>query len=88
MVPIPTGERPFEEIAMNFVGESSESEGFNTIVVVMDRFMKVQHYLPAKTTQIAADVGSAYINEIGRLHGLPLHVTYDLGPQVAFKFFK
>ena len=29
MVPIPTGERPFEEIAMDFVGERPESEAFN-----------------------------------------------------------
>ena len=47
---MPTGERPFEEIVMDFVGELPESEGFNAILVVTDRFTKVQHYLPAKTT--------------------------------------
>ena len=47
MVPMPTGERPFEEIAMDFVGEFPESEGFNTIVVDTARFTKVQHYLTA-----------------------------------------
>ena len=50
LVPMPTGERPFEEIAMDFVGELPESEGFNAILVVTNRFAKVQHYLPAKTT--------------------------------------
>ena len=50
LVPMPTGERPFEEIAMDFVGELSESKGFNAILVVRDRFTKVQHYLPARTT--------------------------------------
>ena len=71
MVPISTGGRPFEEIAMHFVGKLPESEGFNAILVVTDRFTKVQHYLPAKTTCTAADVANAYINEIWRLHGLP-----------------
>ena len=47
---MPIGERPFEEIAMDFVGELPESEGFNIILVVTDRFTKVQHYIPAKTT--------------------------------------
>ena len=47
---MPTGERPFEEIAMDFVGELPKSEGFNAILVVTDRFTKVQHYVPAKTT--------------------------------------
>ena len=47
---MPTGERPFEAIARDFIGELPESEGFYAILVVTDRFTKVQHYLPAKTT--------------------------------------
>ena len=50
LVPMATGEHPFEEIAMDFVGELPESEGFNAILVVTDRFTKVQHYIPAETT--------------------------------------
>jgi len=36
LVPMPTGERPIEEIAMDFVEELPESEGFNAILVVTD----------------------------------------------------
>ena len=64
LLPMPTGERPFEEIAMDFVAELLESEGFNAILVVTDRFTKVQHYLPAKTTWTAANVADTYINDI------------------------
>src|SRR5258706_4900792 len=76
LVPMPMGERPFEEIAMDFVGELPESEGFNAILVVTDRFTKVQHYIPAKTTWTASDVADAYINDIWRLYGLPRHITF------------
>ena len=38
LVPMPTGECSFEEIAMDFVGEQPESEGFNAILVVTDGF--------------------------------------------------
>ena len=41
MVPMPTGERPFEEIAMDFGRELTESEGFNAILVITDLFTKV-----------------------------------------------
>ena len=41
LVPMPTEERPFEEIAMDFVGELPESETVNAILVVTDRFTKV-----------------------------------------------
>ena len=40
-VPIPKGERPFEEIAMDFVGELLESEALYPILDVTDRFTKV-----------------------------------------------
>ena len=85
---MPTGERPFEEIAMDFVGELLESKGFNAILVVTDRFTKVQHYILAKTTWTASDVADAYINDIWRLYGLPRHITSDQGPQFASKFLK
>ena len=73
---------------MDFVGELLESAGFHTILVVTDRFTKVQHYLPAKTTITAADVANACINEIWRLDVRPRHITYDRGPQFASKFSK
>ena len=83
-----TGESPFEEIVMDFVGELPESEGFNAILVVKDRFTKVQHYIPAKTTWTAEDVADSYINDIWKLYGLPRHITSDRGPQFASKFLK
>ena len=88
MVPIPTGERPFKQIAMDFVGELAESEGFNAILVVTDRLTKVQYYLPAKITRTAADVANAYINESWRLHGLPRQIMSNRGPQFASKFYQ
>ena len=41
LVPIPTEEHPFEEIIIDFVKELPESEGYNAILVVTDRFTKV-----------------------------------------------
>ena len=48
----------------------------------------VQHYLLAKSTWTAADVASAYINEIRRLHELSRHLTSDRGAQFAYQFYK
>ena len=85
---MPTGERPFEEIAMDFVGELPESEGFNAILVVTDRFTKVQYYIPAKTTWTAENVVDSYINDMWKLYGLPRHISSDRGPQFASKLLK
>ena len=85
---MPTVERHFEEIAMDFVGELPESEGFNAILVVIDQFIKVQHYIPAKTTWTAEDVADSYVNDIWKVYGLPRCITSDRGPQFASKFLK
>jgi len=66
---IPTRERPFEEIAIDFVGELPESEGFNAILVITDRFTKIQYYIPAKTIWTGEDVDNIYVTEIWRLYG-------------------
>ena len=58
--PMPFGVRPWEEIAMEFVGELPISDGYNAILVVTDRFTKVQRYLPVKTTWTAEDVANAH----------------------------
>ena len=85
---MPTRERLFEEIAMDFVGELPESEGFNAIIVVTDRFTEVQHYIPAKTTWTAEDVADSYINDIWKLNCLPRYKTSARGPQFVSKFLK
>ena len=38
---MPTVEHPFEDIAIDFVRELAESDGFNTILVVTKWFTKV-----------------------------------------------
>ena len=78
--PIPIGTTPFQEIAMDFVGELPESEEFNAILVITDRFIKMQIYIPAKTTWTSEDVANAYLCEVWKLFGLPTHVTSDRGP--------
>ena len=85
---MPTGGRAFEVIAMDFIGELPESEGFNALLIVTDRFTKAEHYLRATTTCTAADVAKAYIKEIWRLHGLPRHMSSVRGPPFAYKFSK
>jgi len=59
-----TGNKPFKKMAVDFIGELLKSEGFNVILVVTDRFTKVAHYIPAKSTWTATNIADAYINDI------------------------
>ena len=83
LLPMPTEVRPWEEIAMDFMGELPESDGWNAILVITDRFTKMQRYIPAKTTWTAEDIANVYITDVWRHYGLPWSVTSDRGPQFA-----
>ena len=85
---MPSGERPFQKIEMDFVGQLPESEAFNTILVVTDQFTNVQDYIPAKTTWTAEDIADSYMNYIRRLCGLSRHLTLYCSLQFASKFRK
>ena len=86
LVPIPTEECLFEEVAIDFLRELPESQGFNTILVVTNQCTKVQHYAPAKRTCTAKDITDSYINNIWKLYGLLGHIPSDCGLQFASKF--
>ena len=63
--PMPTETQPWEEVAMDFVGELPKSEGYNAILVVTDHLQKHNVIcIPAKTTWAAEDVANAHINDI------------------------
>ena len=73
---------------MDFVGELPGSDGFNAILVVTDRFTKMQRYLPARTTWTAEDVANIYITDIWRHYGLPKAITSDRGLQFVSAFLQ
>ena len=82
-IAMPTGIRPWEEIAMDLVRQLREYDGFNTILLGADRFTKMQRYLSAKTSCTAEDMASIFDNDIWRHYALPKAVTSDKGPQFA-----
>ena len=61
---MPIRTRLREEIPIDVVGELPESGGFNAILVVTDRFTKMQRYLEARTTWTVEDIANVYITNI------------------------
>lgn len=85
-VPIPDG--PWQEISMDFIEGLSKSEGYSTILVVVGRFTKVSHFLPLKHPFTAASVAKAFLNNIVKLHGLPLVIVSDRDKIFTSAFWK
>lgn len=74
-LPIPKG--AWQDISMNFIDGLSKSQGYNCILVVVDRFSKYAHFFPLKHPFTSADVAQVLFNNIVKLHGLPKSIVTD-----------
>ena len=58
----------------------------DSIWVIVDRMTKSSHLLAVKTIYSEEYYARLYINEIVRLHGVPLSIFLDRGPQFTSHF--
>ncbi|WMV33094.1 hypothetical protein MTR67_026479 [Solanum verrucosum] len=70
----------WEVINMDFItGLPRTHRQHDFIWVIVDRVTKSAHFLVVKTTYLVEDYAKLYINEIVRLHGVPLSIISDRG---------
>ena len=72
---------------MDFViGLPKKQKGMDSIWVIIDRLTKSAHFLPVQTTFNADRLAVLYMNEIVRLHGVPMSIVSDRDPKFVSKF--
>jgi hypothetical protein len=62
---------------MDFITGLPNSNGFNSIWVVVDHLTKLQHLAPCSTTIGAEGLAELFLSNIFRLHGLPDTIVSD-----------
>ena len=87
--PLKIPEWKWEEISMDFiVGLPRTSNGYDSIWIVVDRFTKVAHFIPVKTTYTGAKLAELYMSRIVCLHGVPKKIVSDRGTQFTSRFWE
>ena len=86
--PLPIPKRPWSHISLDFISGLPVSDGFNTILVVVDRFSKAAHFIPLPKLPSAQETAELVIQHVFRIHGLPQDIVSDRGPQFASRFWK
>ena len=67
---------------MDFIiGLPRTRAGYNTIWVIVDRLTKLAHFLPIRNNFSLDRLAELYINEIVKLHGVPVSIVSDRDPR-------
>ena len=88
LMPLEVPNKPWESISMDFITDLPNSNGYDAILVVVDRFSKMAHFIPCTKKISARTTAKLILQHIVRLHGLPRDIVSDRGPQFHSKFWK
>ena len=81
-------EKVWTHISTDFITKLPLVQWYNAILVVVDRFTKMGHFIP--TTKKTSTEGLAHLfrDNVWKLHGLPDSIILDRGPQFVAGIMK
>ncbi|KAI2645458.1 Transposon Tf2-9 polyprotein [Labeo rohita] len=85
--PLPVPQRPWSHVAVDFVTDLPPSNGYTTILSVVDRFSKACRFIPLPKLPSAMETAEALCNWVFRLYGLPEDIVSDRGPQFTSRLW-
>lgn len=74
-------------ISLDLVTGLPPSDGNTTILTVVDRFSKATHFIPLPKLPSTKEA-AMLMQHVYRIHGLPVDMVSDLGPQFSSRFWK
>lgn len=86
--PLPVHDGAWRDITMDFVEGLPLSEGYNVILVVVDRFTKYAHFVPLRHPFSAPPVARVFVDSMVKLHGMPHSITSYCDCIFTSKFWK
>jgi hypothetical protein len=75
--PLLIPEGPWESVSMDFMVSLPPSRSFDVIMVVVDRFSKMAHFIPTKESAMAQETGRLFFTNMFKHHGLPKDIVSD-----------
>jgi hypothetical protein len=75
--PLESPTAPWQSVSMDFIEGIPKSNGYNAILVVVDRYTKYAHFLPLKHPYTASQIATTFLDNVVKLHSLPSSIVSD-----------
>lgn len=86
--PLPIPSERWAAVSLDFIGALPDVNGQNEVMVVVDKFTKMAHFVACKKEISSAETARLYIDHIYKHHGAPLTIVSDCGVQFVAKFWR
>jgi hypothetical protein len=86
--PLPILEGPWESVSKDFMVSLSPSRGFDAIMVVDDRFIKMAHFIPTKDSATAQETGRLFFTHVFKHHDFSKDIVSNRNPKFTSKFWR
>ncbi len=73
---------------MDFMVSLPPSRGFDAIMVVVNRFNKMAHFIPTKDEATTQKIGRLFFTHVFKHHGLSKDIVLDRDPKLTSKFWQ
>ena len=84
-LPIPA--HPWHSISMDFIEQLPSSDGFTSILIIVDHLSKQGIFIPTYDTITSPELAKLFVAHVFSKHRVPSHVTSNKGSEIISHFF-
>jgi len=81
-------EKPWTHISADFITKLPLAQGYDSILVVVNRLTKMVHFIPTTEKTLVEVLAKLFRDNVWKLHGLPESIVSDRGPQFVAGLMK
>lgn len=85
---LPVPPHPWSSVSMDFIEPLPISDGYDSILVIVDRLTKQAIFIPTSIHATAEDVADLYVKHVFSKHGIPSDIISDRGTEFTSAFWK